>query len=577
MADAGELAKARALLIRLVQQNPREAGAANLLAGVLMALGEREAAVHYSRRAVELSPRDANVMVNLASLLLASGDVEGARAMYERAGAVEPAHPEALVGIASILLGADRIEEALAACEKGRMLAPREPRLRALRGKALLAMGLAREAAGELRAAVAAHPHDLTLLSLLGSSLNYAGGTGTAEVRRAHLRYGQALSLETPARVDRARTDSSPERKLRVGLVSSDLRRHAVASFVGPLLEGQDRERMEIACYFTGRTGDEVTERLRARAAGWRACAEESASALAEIVRRDRIDVLIDLHGHTSGHRLAAFQIGAAPVQATWLGYPNTTGVQGMGYRIVDSLTDLPGAADELCTERLARVDPCFVCYAPMVELPEVKARRSGPVVLGSFGAMPKLGDECLRLWAGALAEVPGSRLVLKNHSLACSAARESMRRRLEELGVVASRVEMLGPAEGLREHMAAYSRIDIALDSFPYNGTTTTCEALVMGVPVVTMAGPVHASRVGASLLSAAGLTDLVARDAGEFARIVAGLAGDEGRLASLRSGLRERVMGSVLCDAGAFAARFEAALRGMWREWCARERGAS
>jgi protein O-GlcNAc transferase len=575
LAEAGDPARARALLLRLMQQQPREASVANMLAGVLMGMGERDSALHYARRAVELSPRDANAMVNCASLLLASGDAEGARGMFERAGAAEPAHPEALVGIASTLLAGDRLDEALTACDKGRALAPNEPRLRAIRGKALLAMGLAREAAEELRSAVRTHPRDLTLLSLLGSSLNYAADGDAGEARRVHLGYGRALALEAPARRDRARTDPAPERKLRVGLVSSDLRRHAVASFVGPLLEGGDGERMEMVCYFTGRTADDVTERLAARAAGWRACAEESAPALAEMIRRDRIDILIDLHGHTSGHRLAVFQVEAAPVQATWLGYPNTTGVQRMGYRIVDSLTDPPGAADELCTERLARIDPCFVCYAPMVELPEIVPRQNGPMVLGSFGAMAKLGEECLRLWAGALAAAPGSRLVLKNHSLACGAARESLRRRLEELGVAASRVEMLGPAEGLREHMAAYSRVDIALDTFPYNGTTTTCEALAMGVPVATMAGAVHASRVGESLLTAAGLGELVARDAGGFAGIVSELAGDARRLAEFRAGLRERVMGSALGDARAFAGRFEGALRGIWREWCARERG--
>jgi predicted O-linked N-acetylglucosamine transferase (SPINDLY family) len=289
------------------------------------------------------------------------------------------------------------------------------------------------------------------------------------------------------------------------------------------------------------------------------------------------MDVLIDLSGLTTGNMLAAFAMRPAPVQMTYLGYPNTTGVAAVDYRIVDSITDPPGA-EAHAVERLLRIDPCFLCYGGMeaarvAEGPPSQAPGSGgAVTFGSFNALQKVTDTTMRLWAEILRAVPGgrARLAVKYMSTGDEQTRARLRQRLEAAGVPADRIVLMAPLPEYRDHLEAYGEIDVALDTFPYNGTTTTCEALWMGVPVVTMAGRVHAARVGASLLSAAGLPDLVARDADGYVAAAVRLAQDAGRLAALRSGLREQMKRSPLCNRAGFGERFGEAVRGAWRAWC-------
>jgi predicted O-linked N-acetylglucosamine transferase (SPINDLY family) len=364
-----------------------------------------------------------------------------------------------------------------------------------------------------------------------------------------------------------------PEKKLRIGFVSSDLRQHSILYFLEPVLDHLDRTQFEIACYHTCLEEDAVSRRLRGRCALWRHEPRTAPTPLASLIRGDAVDVLIELSGHTDGHRLAAVHMRPAPVQMTWLGYPNTTGVAAVDARIVDSITDPAElGADALATERLLRLDPCFVCYRPPADAPNVEARSAaGPIVFGCFGAMQKVGEACLALWAAALVAVPGSRLLLKNRAMNESAPREVILSRLAARGIGPDRVEMRAWTGEINEHLHTYRDVDIALDTTPYNGTTTTCEALYMGVPVITLAGGVHASRVSASLLSATGLGALVARDPAHFAAIAAATASDRAALGALRSGLRTRVLASPLCDERAYASRFGALLRAAWRERCA------
>ncbi|MFI4976963.1 MAG: glycosyltransferase, partial [Caulobacterales bacterium] len=278
-------------------------------------------------------------------------------------------------------------------------------------------------------------------------------------------------------------------------------------------------------------------------------------------------------------NRLTMFALKPAPVQATWLGYPNTTGLAAMDYRLVDAVTDPPGEADAFATETLVRLEDGFLCYGPPPDAPEPApppSRASGVVTFGSFNNPSKLGDATLDAWAKLLERLPAARLLLKGGAFSDEGARQWFHARFEQRGVAPERVQLKGYAAHTADHLALYADIDIGLDPFPYNGTTTTCEALWMGVPVVALLGDRHAARVSASLLTRVGLEELIATDAPAYVDIAARLAGDPARLAEIRRTLRPRMAASPLTDAPAFARKLERAYRQMWTRWCDRTAAA-
>jgi predicted O-linked N-acetylglucosamine transferase (SPINDLY family) len=312
-----------------------------------------------------------------------------------------------------------------------------------------------------------------------------------------------------------------------------------------------------------------VTDRVRGLVERWSDCGGLSDAALADRIRAHRIDILVDLAGHTSGHRIGVLAVKPAPIQVTYLGYPNTTGLPTVDYRITDALADPPGRADELHVERLVRLPRPFVCYRPEPKAPDIgpsPALSNGHVTFGCFNNTIKLSDSFLDAAAMVLTAVPGSRLVLKGDALNLPSVGGPVRERFDIAGVAPDRLELRGWTAAVEDHLGAYRQIDIALDSFPYNGTTTTCEALWMGVPVVTLRGESHAGRVGACLLGWLGLKQLIAGDVSEFVRICARLASDIQETATLRSGLRERMRASALVDEAGITRELERTYRAIW-----------
>jgi len=304
---------------------------------------------------------------------------------------------------------------------------------------------------------------------------------------------------------------------------------------------------------------------LTASADQWRRIFGLDDEAAAKLIAEDGIDVLVDLSGHTANNRLSLFARQPARVQATWLGYPGSTGVEAIKYRLVDAITDPPGEADAHYSERLIRLDRGFLCYAPLDEAPDPVMRPEGPVRFGSFNNPAKLSPATLELWVKVLEEVDGSELVLKGRSFADPQMRQTLLNRFGKRGIALDRIVLLEHMADPERHMAAYSEVDIGLDPFPYNGTTTTCEALWMGVPVVTMLGTRHSARVGASLLTRVGLDSLIARDEQDYVRLAADLARDYRRRAGLRGKLRAMMRNSPLCDGPGFTRCLEEAYRGM------------
>jgi predicted O-linked N-acetylglucosamine transferase (SPINDLY family) len=342
---------------------------------------------------------------------------------------------------------------------------------------------------------------------------------------------------------------------------------------VEPLLRGHDRQKVDVFCYAEVTRPDSVTTRLQGLADHWLMTVGLSDQQLAERIRTDGIDILVDVAGHTAGNRLLVFARKPAPVQVTWLGYPNTTGLEAIDYRIVDAVTDPVGEVDAWASETLVRLKGGFLCYRGLRDGPEPTSApclTTGTVTFGSFNDLAKLSTVTFDAWAKLLCRLPQARLLLKGLAFADAATRALFLDRLGERGVPAERVELMAWQRCPAEHLALYHRVDIALDPFPYNGTTTTCDALWMGVPVITLRGHRHAGRVGASLLSQVGLTDLIADSIEEYLEIAVALAGNPGRLDELHRLLRPRLAASPLCDAAAFAFKMEAALRTMWQHWC-------
>jgi predicted O-linked N-acetylglucosamine transferase (SPINDLY family) len=314
-----------------------------------------------------------------------------------------------------------------------------------------------------------------------------------------------------------------------------------------------------------------MTERIKRSCDTWRNIVGVADEAVAKLVRSDGIDILVDLSGHTNGNRLLVFARKPVPIQVTYLGYANTTGMKAIDYRLTDALSDPPGMTDQLNTEKLWRLPICAWCYQPPEIAPDIQPRGDGPITFGCFNAFGKINPRLTAIWAELLKVVPGSRLLLKSVGAGEASSRQRLAGQFAEHGIASERIEMLGRIADLRGHLELYHRVDVALDTFPYHGTTTTCEALWMGVPAVCLAGKTHVSRVGVSLLNCVGLLELVAKTPEEYVSIASELAANLSRLSGLRGRLRNTLKSSPLMDGARFAGEVEGAYRQMWRHWCA------
>ena len=570
----GKVDQARASALRLAQSAPRSVEAALLAAEACEAARAFAQALHWACRAADLAPNDADVQERAGTLASVEGDERKAEQYLRAALALEPARVSARCRLAGTLCEARRFSDAEALLREGLALSPGDAALASMRAGTLLNLARADEALGVLRDLARAHPDDPGVASGVALVMNYASDVPATDVAEAHRRFGDLLTRAVGAPAPPAyRGTREPARRLRMGLVSPDLRAHSVASFVPAILRHLDRDGFDLVVYQTNYAQDDVTLRLRAMGGTWRVMDAATDADLAVAIHADAIDVLVELSGLTHGHSLGALVRHPAPVQVTYLGYPNTTGLRAIDERWVDAHTD-PAGSEAQSVERLRRLDPCFLCYEPPADAPEVTPRPAGsPITFGSFNSAQKIGPRSLALWAGVLARVPGSRLILKSVNFADAPLRESLGAALSRAGIDPARVELRPPVRERAGHLAAYADIDIALDPFPYHGTTTTCEALWMGVPVITRAGDRHASRVGVSLLHAVGRPEWIAPDDDAFARLAASLAADRDVLARERATLRERVRVSPLCDQPGFARRFGEAVRAAWREYCSSE----
>jgi protein O-GlcNAc transferase len=427
------------------------------------------------------------------------------------------------------------------------------------------------EAIAAFRRAISVRPTFIEAHSNFLLALNYQADSDPGTIAEEHRRWSRQHAGSFRQLARRHDNDRDPNRPLRVGFVSADFREHAVSRFLLPLFQHHHPDACRIICYSDVSNPDAMTDRLRSCADEWHDITGNADVRVADRIREDKIDILVDLAGHTAGNRLRVFAIKPAPVQVTYLGYPATTGLPEIDYRLTDPLADPPGQTESFHTEKLWRLPVCNWCYGEPEDAPPVRpSRPDAPICFGTFNSFAKASPAVMDLWAAILKATPASRLIIKSRGLGSRAIGEQISRFFESRGLPADRLEILGKEPDFRAHLDLYNQVDIALDTFPYHGTTTTCEALWMGVPVVSLAGPSHVSRVGVSLLNCIGLPDLIAQSPQEYVSIAVKLAADLPRLAELRRSMRDRMRASPLMDAPRFARDIEAAYRQMWHIWC-------
>ncbi|MCF8120641.1 MAG: tetratricopeptide repeat protein [Deltaproteobacteria bacterium] len=544
----------------------------NNLGNLCQADGRMDQAQKCYQRVLQIDSRYASALNNLGNLYQKSGRFEAAEKYYRCALSIRPKDFEALSNVGQCLRSQGRLTEALSATDEALQENPGFDAAHNNRGLILQDQGRIQEAIGAFDKAIALSPKNASVRSNRLFAMHYDRHTTPADHLRAARRWWTQHGTEAAQQVS-FQNDPDPFRKLRIGFVSGDFRSHSVVFFLMPLFDSYDRQKLEIHCYAEVESPDETTARFLQSSCGWHSTVGQDATTVAGWIRSDRIDILIDLAGHTGGNRLDVFALRPAPIQMTWLGYPGTTGSPVIDYRITDAVADPPGESDAWHSEQLLRLPKGFLCYQAAEEAPPVALApivRNDYVTFGSFNTLPKLNFEVIEAWATLLRRVQGSRLLIKCRQLADADTCQRLRDQFASLGVSAHRIRFMPKVEGTKGHLAMYHEVDIGLDPFPYNGTTTTCETLWMGVPVVTLCGDRHSGRVGASILSRLGLESLIAQDEEEYVEQAAALARDAERLIHLRRTLRRRMLNSPLCNGSAFSRSFEGMLGKTWIDWC-------
>jgi tetratricopeptide (TPR) repeat protein len=574
----GQAETARDTLQRALRQHPGDPDVPLALSIVLLRLGQRDQAEYWAERGAQLGRTNPGSQIEAGNVLLLLGRHQKAIEAFARAAQLGAA-AEGEHGVANVLLEQERFAEALEHSSRAWALRPMDAPVVLVYASLLNTHGRAAEAADAVRRALAAGSNP-DLAALLAFIMNYVPGAGREDIFRAHAAYGAAMERGMPRAAPTFPNSRDPQRRLRVGLISHELRRHPVAIFLRPFLEHHDRAETEVVLYATSPKRDEVTEQLRALAAGWCDLAALADEAAAARIRDDAIDILIDTSGITTGQRHELLLHRPAPVQAMYLGYPGTTGLPVVDYRIVDGGTE-PQGAEAFSSERLVRLEPSFLCFGADPEAGNHSTPPSatrGHVTFGSFNSTQKINAGVIDAWCRILHDQQASRLVLKTVNLADEGLRAVFAREFERRGIARERVEVRAPIRGYGRHMAQYHDIDVALDTFPYNGTTTTFEALWMGVPVVGIRGESHAARVGQTILGSLGLAEWVGESVDGYVALANRLAGDVQGRARLRSpdpgGLRATLAASRLMDGRWHASQMQAALRRMWRGWCSEPR---
>lgn len=564
----GDSKDAVVLFTRALAINPKSVDSAMALGVAQLAGGNADAAEISLRHALRLDSKNSEALDNLALVLRSRARIEEAIECHEKSVNQRPRRAEGWFNYGITLLSTEAVSRASDCFTKALQLEPKHYGARSGSAVCLYRNHRVQEAIALYGALLRENPSDHIVRSYRLLALNNIPGLSREELYAEHLEYGKHIG---PALRDfRNRLDDS-DRTLRVGFLSADLREHSVAYFLRPLLRGLDTARFEVTLFHDHARLDAMSGELRSLVQHWINVGGQTDGEVEAKILGASLDVFFDLAGHTGNNRLAIVARRLAPVQISYLGYPNTTGVSSVDFRFVDAITDPDGIADKFHSESLIRFAPTAWCYEPQQDIGNPKeAPRvcNGHVTFGCFNNFSKITDEILAEWRKLLQLVPESRLILKSPGLETKIVSEHLTARLADAGIGLERIQLHGLTTTHREHMEAYSKIDVALDTFPYHGTTTTCEALWMGVPVVVLAGNSHVSRVGVSLLHAVGRADWIAANWDEYRMIAARIAlDDKGSSLGAREALRMDLANCCLMDRVGQSRRFWDAIRACWR----------
>jgi len=615
----GRLEEAAACYHRAIQLNPNFAEAHVNLGNALARQDKPHEAIRYYQEALRLKPDYAEAHMNLGNVLQSQGQSDEAVARYEQALGLKPDYAEAYNNLGKVLADIDRlgeaensyrqalrlrpdfalahynlgillaqlgsVEEAIVCYRQALCFKPDYAEAYMNLGGIFLSQGLLEQAVASYQQALRLQPDKPEFHSNVLFCMNFDPHADPDAVFAEHRRWGQTWCDVRRAMCD-VKTGSSdiaprtshlahndPERRLRIGYVSPDFRSHPVARYFEPVLAHHDPRQVEVYCYAEIQRPDAVTTRLQNYVQGWRWTCGQTDTQVAECIRNDRIDILVDLAGHTAGNRLLVFAHKPAPVQATWLGYMNTTGLSPVDYRLTDDHLDPPDQPIR-DTEELVRLPGGMCCFAPPVDAPAVAplpALQRGSLTFGSLGSLSKLNAQVFDLWSQVLKAVPTARLLMFHHTLT-GAALEHIHRQFTDRGIATGRLD-LRRGSFAPGYLGVYAEIDVSLDTFPCTGGVTTCESLWMGVPVLSLCGVRPAGRNSAALLARVGLGDWAVQTPAQYLAFAESLRNDLDRLARLRAGLRER-MTATFCDARRFTPLLEEAYRTMWRRWCSGSR---
>ncbi len=569
-------AEAEAACRAILRAEPGHPGALHRLGLLARDSGKGKKSLELLLRAALLLPEDAALLCDLGAVLAGMRLIGPAVHRLLAALALDPERAETHLQLAQVYSEIGQSAKALAAARKALELAPGNHAALVPIAGALMSQGNMGEALELWRELLTQCPGPGTHSPYL-FSLHYPRESGAAAIAAEHFRYGELY--DEPLRRSHPVHRPAPieGRPLRVGYVSADFRQHPILQFLRPVLRRHDPAAVAFYCYSNHPEADEGTaEFMKLAGPRWREIYAAEDAAVAALVQSDEIDILVDLSGHTAGNRLPVFARKPAPVQVTWLGYADTTGLRSIDYRITDAVADPPGRTEAWHSEQLFRL-PCFLTYEPPPYCPPVApppCLRNGYVTFGSFNNFMKIDPAVIRLWASILERVSGSKLLLKHRDSRDPAALEHFTKYFGELGIPAGRLIFAPQMPSHAVHLQHYADMDIALDPFPYNGTTTTCEALAMGVPVVTMAGVAHVARVGAVLNRQYGLADWVAEDEDAYRELAVARAANPAALAALRAEMRGRLAASSLGQPEVFTRQLESAYREMMQSYFAAAR---
>jgi predicted O-linked N-acetylglucosamine transferase (SPINDLY family) len=600
---SGQIQQAMRIYTQILEKDANYPDALHLLGLSHHQLGNAEKAIEYINKAIGIAPKVPTLYNNLGEAYRLGGQPSSAQKCYEKALQLQPDHVGAHNNLGIILSELGRHEDAVKSYQRSLNINPEfGPALKNL-ANTLVDLGKLDEAIRHYHAAIRLNPSDAELYNNLGSALteqrqfieanqafqkaiglkpeysaahsnlcftlNYASELSRTDYFKAHRNWASIVE-SSRSQLQHNLEKLNKNKRLRVGYVSADLRSHSVSYFFETLLKHHNPDAVDVYCYSDVKVPDKVTHRLQSLCPYWTSIVGQSDEEVARKIQKDRVQILVDLAGHSAANRLPLFALKPAPIQVSWLGYPGTTGLKRIDYRFTDEIADPSGDSEAFHSEELLRLPRGFLCFQGEPESPSPATKTaSDQICFGSFNNLNKTNQNVVQVWANILNALPQASLYLKSRQLADASVRQHIQREFEKAGIEPQRIELQGRVSHRNHHLALYDKVDIALDTFPYNGTTTTCEALLMNVPVVTLRGDRHASRVGASILTHIGLTELIADSTAEYIELALKLAGDSDYRTDLSNGLRRRLQSSDLCNGPKFAQDVEAAYQSMWQRY--------